>query len=754
MDVTDQSLLKKGKKKKGEKGKKSLVDIDVDPRRTSFDQQSLDNIREEAERRFSLDMPTERPPRTSFDLAPGFIGAKEHIDHNIAREERAEREAGEGLKSKKALKKLKREELKAEVDITEHLLEIPALEKKFETTIAKGLSSSEVAHRLERDGLNVLTPAKTTPIWLLFVNQLIGGFQILLWAAAILAFISYGINTEIAGENIYIGIVLVIVILLSACFTFYQDYQSRKEMKGFGQLVAHNALVYRDGQDKKEIEAKHLVVGDIIEIKIGDKCPADIIIFENEGLKVDNSSMTGEADALERDIVATDKNPLETKNLLFNASHIVEGKGKGIVIRTGDNTVIGRIAGLVNTAEVGKTPLRREIDRFVKIIAFIAIFCGCVFIAIAAATIGDLSGQGVIKLILYAIGIVIGAVPEGLLATVTVALRLTATRMRAKNVLVKNLESVETLGSTSIICSDKTGTLTQNKMTVSHLWYNGTMAEAINSPNYDTNNHAFKAVHRAANLCNNTIFDPDDKDTPFSNRKCLGDASETALVRFNHSLRDIYEHRDANPRVAQIPFNSTNKWALSINRMEQDLDRFVITVKGAPEIVWKLCNKIAGVDNGHLVAYDIDDKITTAFEAANDTLARLGERVLGFAQLELPPKKFPKNYVFTPDSLNFPTKKLCFIGLISLIDPPREGVPEAIELCQLASIQVIMVTGDHPTTAHAIAKQVGIIKGKTRAEVAAEKGCKESEVSLEDAPAVVVSGSMLKDMSPAELDDC
>jgi len=672
---------------------------------------------------------------------------REKIDTEIVREEKQKQ-------SKSASKKSKREELKGEVNITEHMLSHEELFKQMVTDPETGLNKDEAQMRLERDGPNVLTPAKTTPLWRLFINQLIGGFQMLLWAAALLAFISYGINREIASENIYIGIVLVIVILLSALFTFYQDVSSRKEMSGFLDLVAHNAVVFRDGE-KKEIPASTLVVGDVVEIKLGDKTPADIVIFENQGLKVDNSSMTGEAEPLERDVKMTDKNPLETKNLLFNASMIVEGKGKGIVIRTGDNTVIGRIAGLVALSGNSKTPLRREIDRFVKIIAVIAISCGIVFVIIAVATLEDHTGQGIIKLILYAIGIVIGAVPEGLLATVTVALRLTAKRMRTKNVLVKNLESVETLGSTSIICSDKTGTLTQNKMTVSHLWYNyklySTDPKALDL--FDTENQCFKALHRGANLCNNTIFDPDDANTPFNDRKCLGDASETGLVRFNQAIRDIYEHRDANPRVCQIPFNSTTKWQISINRMEQDTDRFVMTIKGAPEVIWGLCTHIAELDKGHIVAHKITKEDKKAFDDAHDTLGGMGERVLGFAHLELDPAKFPTDFKFNSNKVNFPLNKFTFLGLISLIDPPREAVPDAIATCQKASIKVIMVTGDHPITAHAIAKKVGIIRGKTKAEVAQEKGCKIEDVKDGEATAIVVAGTQLKEMSDDELDE-
>merc|ERR1711899_32682 len=265
----------------------------------------------------------------------------------------------------------------------------------------------------------------------------------LLWFGAILCFLAYGIQAsayeEPPDDNLYLGIVLSAVVNVTGIFSYYQEAKSAKIMESFKNLVPQYAVVRRNGE-KITVKAAELTLGDIVEIKFGDRVPADLRVIEARGFKVDNSSLTGESEPQTRSPEFTNENPLETKNLAFFSTNAVEGTCVGMVVNIGDNTVMGRIAGLASGLEGGQTPIAKEIEHFIHIITAVAVFLGVSFL----------------------IGIIVANVPEGLLATVTVCLTLTAKRMAAKNCLVKNLEAVETLGSTSCICSDKTGTLTQN----------------------------------------------------------------------------------------------------------------------------------------------------------------------------------------------------------------------------------------------------------------------------------------------------
>lgn len=288
-----------------------------------------------------------------------------------------------------------------------------------------------------------------------------GFFALLLWGGSALCFIGYGIQKDKADKsNLYLGIVLSIVVILTGCFSYAQTSKAASLMKDFQNFIPREALVTREGKEVR-IESKLLVPGDIVHIKGGDNVPADLVLFEVSEMKINNASLTGESEDLLRKIDAKTNNILESSNVAFFGTMCTDGSGKGIVIRIGDDTVIGRIATLSTSTKAKETPLSNDINNFIYIISGIAFVLGIVFF------IFGLFYYDIILNVIFAIGIIVANVPEGLLATVTVALALTAKRMAKKMVLVKNLQSVETLGSTSCICSDKTGTLTQNRMTVS-----------------------------------------------------------------------------------------------------------------------------------------------------------------------------------------------------------------------------------------------------------------------------------------------
>ncbi|XP_064444651.1 sodium/potassium-transporting ATPase subunit alpha-1 isoform X7 [Mirounga angustirostris] len=546
---------------------------------------------------------------------------------------------------KKAKKERDMDELKKEVSMDDHKLSLDELHRKYGTDLSRGLTTARAAEILARDGPNALTPPPTTPEWVKFCRQLFGGFSMLLWIGAILCFLAYGIQAateeEPQNDNLYLGVVLSAVVIITGCFSYYQEAKSSKIMESFKNMVPQRslwnlvfsfehypvlvgscfsliewcincflllkqALVIRNGE-KLSINAEEVVVGDLVEVKGGDRIPADLRIISANGCKVDNSSLTGESEPQTRSPDFTNENPLETRNIAFFSTNCVEGTARGIVVYTGDRTVMGRIATLASGLEGGQTPIAAEIEHFIHIITGVAVFLGVSFFILSL-----ILEYTWLEAVIFLIGIIVANVPEGLLATVTVCLTLTAKRMARKNCLVKNLEAVETLGSTSTICSDKTGTLTQNRMTVAHMWFDNQIHEADTTENQS-----------------------------------------------------------------------------------------------------------------------------------------------GFCHLFLPDEQFPEGFQFDTDEVNFPVENLCFVGLISMIDPPRAAVPDAVGKCRSAGIKVIMVTGDHPITAKAIAKGVGIISegNETVEDIAARLNIPVSQVNPRDAKACVVHGSDLKDMTAEQLDD-
>nr|XP_027198282.1 sodium/potassium-transporting ATPase subunit alpha-like [Dermatophagoides pteronyssinus] len=654
-----------------------------------------------------------------------------------------------GCKSSKVEKNL--DDLKQEVKMDEHRIPFAELYARYGITNPDfGHSSAKAMEILERDGPNALTPPKTTPKWIKFCKQLFGGFAMLLWVGAILCFIATAIQPE-EMDNLYLGIVLAFVVIITGVFSYYQEAKSSAIMESFKNLVPQYAIVIRDGQ-KHTILADQLVVGDIIEVKGGDRIPSDLRIIRSQGCKVDNSSLTGESEPLLRSSENTHENPLETKNMAFFSTNCVEGTATGIVVNTGDRTILGRIANLASGLEVGETPIAKEISHFIHIITGVAVFLGVSFLIIALSI-----GYGIVDAVIFLIGIIVANVPEGLLATVTVCLTLTAKRMAKKNCLVKNLEAVETLGSTSTICSDKTGTLTQNRMTVSHMWFNNKIVEIDTTEDQsgtkiDKSSNEWKALERTVTLCSRAEFKANQSDISILKRECTGDASEIAILKcMEIATGNVMDYRSQNPKICEIPFNSTNKYHVTIHEHYHAKGSYILCMKGAPERILDRCTTIfINGEEKHL-----DNEWRKAFNDAYMQLGGMGERVIGLCDFELNEDKYPKGYVFNADDMNFPMNDLRFLGLISMVDPPRAAVPDAVAKCRSAGIKVIMVTGDHPITAKAIAKAVGIISenNETIEDIASRLQVPITSVNPRDAKAAVIHGQELKDMSDDQLDD-
>jgi len=645
-------------------------------------------------------------------------------------------------------------ELKRELEIDVHKVSLDELLKRFGTNVENGLTADQAKQKLEEHGPNALTPPPTTPEWVKFCKNMFSGFAMLLWIGAILCFIAYSIQAsafeEPPDDNLYLGIVLSAVVTVTGIFSYYQESKSDKIMESFKNLVPQYALVRRGGE-KVNIKAEELTIGDIVEIKFGDRIPADVRVIEARGFKVDNSSLTGESEPQSRSPEFTHENPLETRNLAFFSTNAVEGTCVGVVVHIGDNTVMGRIAGLASGLSTGQTPIAKEIAHFIHIITAVAVFLGVTFFVIAF-----ILGYHWLDAVIFLIGIIVANVPEGLLATVTVCLTLTAKRMASKNCLVKNLEAVETLGSTSTICSDKTGTLTQNRMTVAHMWFDNRIHEADTSENQSGNSFnkeapGWKSLETVACLCNRAEFKAGQEGIHILKREVNGDASEAAILKCTElSKGNIMEYRKQNPKVCEIPFNSTNKFQVSIHKMK-DQSNYQLVMKGAPERILDRCSTIV-VDGTERA---LNQEWKDAFNTAYMELGGLGERVLGFCDFKLPADKYPQGYPFDADEINFPLENLRFVGLMSMIDPPRAAVPDAVSKFRSAGIKVIMVTGDHPITAKAIAKSVGIIsEGQETVEDIAERlNIDVSKVNPRDAKAAVVHGGELKDMTEKQLDE-
>merc|ERR1712076_361507 len=659
---------------------------------------------------------------------------------------------GRGGKKEKNLN-----ELKQELEIDVHKVDVDVLCKRFNTNVENGLTDDQVEAGIKDHGKNQLTPPPTVPEWVKFCKCLFSGFAMLLWLGAFLCFLAYSIQAsayeEPPDDNLYLGVVLSAVVTVTGIFSYYQESKSAKIMEGFKNLVPQYALVRRNNGEKLTIPADTLTLGDIVEIKFGDRCPADLRILEARGLKVDNSSLTGESEPQTRSPEFTHENPLETKNIAFFSTNAVEGTAVGMVVMIGDHTVMGRIAGLASGLEGGQTPIAKEIEHFIHIITAVAVFLGVTFFIIAF-----ILGYNWLDAVIFLIGIIVANVPEGLLATVTVCLTLTAKRMAAKNCLVKNLEAVETLGSTSCICSDKTGTLTQNRMTVAHMWFDNRIVEADTSEDqsgasFDKNAAGWKTLERVAMLCNRAEFKGGQQQVSILKKEVNGDASEAAILKCTELTKgNVMDYRARNKKVCEIPFNSQNKFQVSIHETEDPNEkRYLMVMKGAPERILERCSTIVIDGTERPLTQDWKN----AFETAYMQLGGLGERVLGFCDFMLPADKYPKGYPFDPDEENFPLEGLRFVGLMSMIDPPRAAVPDAVLKCRSAGIKVIMVTGDHPITAKAIARSVGIISDgqETVEDIAARKNIPVEEVNPREARAAVIHGGEIKDLSEKALDE-
>jgi sodium/potassium-transporting ATPase subunit alpha len=486
-------------------------------------------------------------------------------------------------------------------------------------------------------------------------------------------------------DFLYLGIVLYLVVILTSLFTFYQEYKSEAIMNSFKDLLPSKAKVIRNSV-YDEIESSNIVVGDLILLRQGDKINADIRLIESNSLYVDNSILTGESHPQLRIPDKFNKNILESNNMIFLGTTVVEGNGKGIVLNIGDNTQMGKIAGLTQNTKKIDTPINREINYFIKIISSIAIILGIIFMILSF-----INDSNIIMGLINPIGIIVANVPEGLLATVTIILAFAAKQMANKNVLVKNLETVESLGSTSVICTDKTGTLTKNHLTVSNIIFNSNIID-YKKPPIDDLKPYWDHFLQTGIQCNNVQIKTNEDLT----KKYLGNPTDRALAEWIYPQMNKLKF---NKLLLEIPFDSSNKFHLIIYG---DGDHVHYYMKGASDIIINFCGRI--IKDSKLISLRTEDIENN--ERLQNIMAEKGERIIGMAYKS---HIYDESVEYSLSNLENLLSEFTFLGMVSFEDPPRRNVPWSVNECINAGIKVVMVTGDLPETALSIAKQTFII---------------------------------------------
>ncbi len=556
-----------------------------------------------------------------------------------------------------------------------------------------GLAWEEASRRLSEYGENRLEAPAGEPLWLRFLKEFTHLFSLILWIAAALAlFAQWSAPGQGMGK---LAFAIVAVILISGAFSFWQEYRAERTLAALSGLLPNQSVVMREGKHAR-IPLASLVVGDIVLLQEGDHVPADCRLIEGFGVKVSNATVTGEAVPLYRDAAPSSLDEwTKARNILLAGTSVVSGQARAVVFATGMRTEFGRIAHLAQSDERGTSPLRREITHLSRMIGMIAVFIGIAFF---------LGGQAIgipfWKDFIFAIGIIVAMVPEGLLPTLTLALVLATQRMAGKKVLIRHLTSVEALGSTTVICTDKTGTLTQNRMVVKEVFVEGKFSK----PSADLPAPFLKV----ARFCN------DLRDGQVS----FGDPMEIALASM---AKDAFF--PGSERLFEIPFDDER---MRLATVHGDPEGPQLYCKGAPEKVVPLCARMLCEDGeGPLL-----DAHHDAIRSAQEAMAGKGLRVIALAFRTL-----------DRDWKNKPLEEdMVFAGLAGLEDPPRIEVPAAIEKCRQAGIRVIMVTGDHPATALAIAREIGLARSDNPTVISGDalRGLDDAQLRLAlDEPEII-----------------
>ena len=537
------------------------------------------------------------------------------------------------------------------------------VERKLNTDFCKGLSDDEVFKRQNQYGKNELKNTKKEGIITKFFKQFNDFMIIILIMASI---VSAGVSWY-QGENDYIdSIIIIAIVVLNAIMGVLQEAKAEKSIESLKKMTPQMSKVIRNGKER-EIPSESLTVGDIVILEAGNRVPADCRIVENFNLKVEESSLTGETEAVEKDGTVICKKGIslgDIVNMVFMGSTVVNGHAKVVVTEIGMHTKVGKIANMIIENESPETPIQKKLNQVGKILGVI-----CLIICLVIFIIGIIKKIPPMEMFMTSVGLAVAAIPEGLPAIVTIMLSIGVTKMAKRNSIIRKLPAVETLGSSNVICSDKTGTLTQNKMKVVEI--------KAENPNF---------AMELATMCTDSKIEVNNGKV-----EVVGEPTEIALVEIAYKNQlDKNQLYQSKPRVNEIPFDSTRKMMTTIHKLENG--KYRVITKGAPDVLLKKC---IGINK---------EKITKE----NESMANKALRVIAVAykDMEQLPNKIESSNI---------ESNLHFVGLIGMIDPPREGVKEAVETCKKAGIKTVMITGDHIATAKAIAEKIGIYSKKDRA---------------------------------------
>ena len=599
-----------------------------------------------------------------------------------------------------------------------HAMEIREVMKELKVG-HKGLTSKEASERLQKYGYNELVEKKRISPLQIFLNQFKDIFVIMLLIAIILSVISAWYESTLHGSqggiNEYVDAITIgAIVALNAIVGFVQEYRSEKAIEAMKKLAAPRARVLRDGKEAI-IPAKEVVPGDIILIEAGDRIPADARLIETVELKTEEAALTGESTPVNKSIeVVDEKTPVaDRKNMVFMGTHTTYGRGKAVVVATGMSTEFGKIAEMVQAVEEEETPLKQKLERFAKKLGIIIVVaCAVIFVLeilrftnIIPEIHGGTANEDfdIIQMFMTAVALAVSAVPEGLPAVVTVSLALGARELAKRNAILRRLASAETLGATTVICSDKTGTLTKGEMTVRKIYVGGKIIDVTGvgyepkgeflldgKPLNPKNDDDLRLLLGASTLCTNAQYD---------GKTIIGDTTEGALIVAAAKAGMTREKLEKEyPRIHEVPFTSERKRMTTVHKSSEGM--LFAYVKGAPEVVLERCTHL--IVNGEILK--LNEGKRKEILGINEKMASDALRVLGVAFKELQSSSVEE---FDDDELE---SNLVFIGLMGMIDPPREEAKAAVKKCEKAGIKTVMITGDHKLTAVAIAKELGMLK--------------------------------------------
>lgn len=565
---------------------------------------------------------------------------------------------------------------------------VDEIQKELNTNVDEGLNIQQLEENRKKYGFNELKAKKKKSLFVKFLEQFKDFMIIVLIIAAIVS----GVVGYMEGEGITDSIIILIVVIVNAIIGVVQEAKAEKSLEALQKLSSHVAKVMRNGKIEV-VPSRELVPGDVVVLDTGDYVPADLRIIESVNLKSQESSLTGESVPVDKNAEIIDEQKVgigDRTNMLFSSSLITYGRGKGIVVETGMNTEVGKIATIINDTVGTATPLQVKLNKLGKTLGIAALaICAVIFV------IGIAYGKEAIDMFMTAVSLAVAAIPEGLAAVSTIVLAIGVQRMVKKNAIIKKLPAVETLGSATVICSDKTGTLTQNKMTVQKIFVNGKISDVTNEVNFS---NELQRLMDVSVLCNDTKIG--------ENNTLTGDPTETALIDLGFRINFDVKNTLKIERVKEFPFDSDRKLMTTVNKMG---DKYVAYTKGGIDELLAKCTKyeINGEIKDNLVDYrKIIDKYN--IEMAKNALRVLS---MGYKELDHEP---------TDEEMKNIENDLIFVGMVGMIDPPREEVKHAVEKCKTAGIKTVMITGDHKITAVAIAKSLGILENEEEAITGAE----------------------------------